>query len=428
MPSAVTETIRYYVNLIRNSLWFAPTLMAAGMFALARAALTWGKELEAEPTDFWFIYSGEKESARDLLTSLLTGMMTMTSLVVSITMVVLTLAAGQLGARVVGTFIRDSYTQATIGLFIGTIVYLVMVVRDIDEETIDELPHLAITGGSLLSVVCLLVLVPYVHRLARTIMHDHLIDDIRIDAIKTIERLMPREPETDRPWEPTPDVTPLPMDRDGYVTAVDFDQIAKVAKACRRSIWVVLRAGDHVAANEPCALVENGEALTAKQRKSIRKAFTIGAERSGANDVGFGIGRLNEIIARSLSSGINDPYTARTAIDAMSSVLVRVLSRHAEGSVFHKGAAGETVVRRTTTPGDLLAMALDEIRPQSIGEPQVLAALLRMLKRLEAFAREEPIRRAPEAQRDEIMSIARHSLKGRDLALVENVLRGRGIR
>ena len=45
----------------------------------------------------WFLYSGDAEDAPQFLSNLVTAMITMATLVISITMVVLTLAAQQLG-------------------------------------------------------------------------------------------------------------------------------------------------------------------------------------------------------------------------------------------------------------------------------------------------------------------------------------------
>lgn len=50
-------------------------------------------------------------------------MITMTSLMVSITMVVLTPAAGQIGPRLIRTVIQDRMTRAVLGLFLADILH-----------------------------------------------------------------------------------------------------------------------------------------------------------------------------------------------------------------------------------------------------------------------------------------------------------------
>src|SRR5688500_9525685 len=82
----------------------------------------------------WWLNQGNADQASDLLGSLLGSLITMTTLVISITMVVLTLAAGQLGPRLIRSFVGDRRTQAVLGLFIATIVYILLVFRLLDSD------------------------------------------------------------------------------------------------------------------------------------------------------------------------------------------------------------------------------------------------------------------------------------------------------
>ena len=91
---------------------------------LAYSLLTFGVALrQTWGDDLWWLYSGDASTARGLLSSLLSGLMTITSLVVSVTFVILTLAANQLGPRLISTFLADRQIQAVLGLFLGTILY-----------------------------------------------------------------------------------------------------------------------------------------------------------------------------------------------------------------------------------------------------------------------------------------------------------------
>lgn len=67
-----------------------------------------------------FIYNGNVEEASDVLGLFLTCMITMTTLMISITMVVLSLAASQLGPRLVRIFMGDRRNKIFIGFFFGS--------------------------------------------------------------------------------------------------------------------------------------------------------------------------------------------------------------------------------------------------------------------------------------------------------------------
>ena len=75
---------------------------------------------------------GQCGNVSALLSSLLGSLITIATLVVSITRVVLTLAAGQLGPRLIRTFMGDRRTQIVLGLFIGTIANVLLILRLLD--------------------------------------------------------------------------------------------------------------------------------------------------------------------------------------------------------------------------------------------------------------------------------------------------------
>ena len=159
---------------LRTSLWFIPILMTLGAGAIAVLALRIDSDLLPEGERVWWLYSGNPESASDLLSTLLSSIITMATLAISITMVVLTLAASQLGPRLIRSFIGNRRTQASLGFFIMTIVYLLLVYRRVDDSmAADNVPHVAITMGSVLSLVCVFLLLFYVHHLASSIVSEH---------------------------------------------------------------------------------------------------------------------------------------------------------------------------------------------------------------------------------------------------------------
>jgi serine protease Do len=85
--------------------------------------------------------------------------MTMTSLVVSMTFIILPLAANQLGPRLVTNFLADRLLQVALGLFIGTILYLLVVLGSLDEARGSTgVPRLAVTVDGILTVLCLFAL------------------------------------------------------------------------------------------------------------------------------------------------------------------------------------------------------------------------------------------------------------------------------
>lgn len=233
---------------LRSSLWALPLLMVVAAGASAVLAVHIRVRPGGDPV--WFLYSGDAGDAPQFLSNLVTAMITMATLVVSITMVVLTLAAQQLGPRLIRNFMADRRTQMTLGLFVATVVYLLLVLRTTYGGT-DNVPNLAVTVGTALVLLCLVALLVFVHHLARSIIADTIIDRVGAALDADAERLLPAS-DGDAP--PAPSVrprevgAPLVLHHSGYVQAINHRGIVEIAKTANAVIELSLGAGRHVIA------------------------------------------------------------------------------------------------------------------------------------------------------------------------------------
>ena len=126
MPSAWRR------EALRTNLWLVPTVeivlsvtLFVVTYALDRAAYDGTLSLPS------FVNSGSADAAREILTAIAAAVITVVTLVFSITIVTLTLASTQFGPRMLRNFIRDRITQFTLGSFVATFVYSILVLVSI---------------------------------------------------------------------------------------------------------------------------------------------------------------------------------------------------------------------------------------------------------------------------------------------------------
>ncbi|WP_372394434.1 DUF2254 domain-containing protein [Azospirillum sp. HJ39] len=381
------ERLRLYWSFIRASLWFVPLLMSIAAVALAVLLLTSTGMPSDSAAEFWLLYSGDADNARRLLGALLSGMITMSSLVVSITVVVLTLAAGQLGPRMVRNFMGDWPTQVVIGLFVATILYLLVVFRTIGDTTGDGVPHLAVSVGTGLSALCMFVLLFYVHRLARSIMYDNAVRDVTAQLERSIARLVDsKEPVAADIAAPGEGAAWVCLGRHGYVQAIGFDRLADEARRADAVIWLGVRPGDYVLARGRHVAVHPPSACNDTLISAIRGAVVLGSERTPVQDLEFGIRQLVEIALRALSPGINDVFTSIAVIDNLTSALARLYETPLEPSV-HKDADGRVRVHCALMGYEaIVRTAFDQIRHAGRTTPFVLIHLAEAIGRLASYA------------------------------------------
>ena len=376
--------LRHALVVLRGQLWLVPSLMSVAAVALAYAALRLGGAV-ARPrgSDLWWLFSGDADSARGLLAALLSGLVSMTSLVVSLTFVSLTLAANQLGPRLIQIFIGDRQIQAFLGLFLATIFYLLVVLRSVDGTQGDAgVPHLAVTLGSVLTAACLLALLFYVHKVAKAVIADTVIREVADDLQAAIAAMLPERPGGGLPEGGPPDSNAMPprapavaLDRSGYVQTVDHAALVGLAQDHDAALRLTVRAGDFVLARGDHVEVMAARPLDDRAVAKIRRAFALGGARSPAQDLEFPIRQLVEIALRALSPGINDPFTAVAVVDRLGAALEQVLARAMPPTLLRDESGTIRVIVEPPTPEGLLDAAFDPIRQAAADQPIVLTRI-----------------------------------------------------
>jgi uncharacterized membrane protein len=181
--------------------------------------------------------------------------------------------------------------------------------------------------------------------------------------------------------------------RSGFIRTVSPEALVEVAQ--RHGLFVLLgmRPGDMVVQGAPVAAVwrtdgdrpVDGDALA----EELHAAIQTGYERTAEQDAGLGLRQLTDIAVKAISPSINDPVTAAHAVGYCADVLVRLQGRHL-GPQQHVDRDGRP---RVVTPDRdhryYLDLVCAPVRRFGRGEPQVLTALLRLLRDCAVAARDE---------------------------------------
>lgn len=414
------EQFRSIGLFLRNSLWLLPAGM--GIVAVVAAMLLVNIRLELSENSrfYWLLYTKDPEHARELLSTLLSGMINMTALVVSITMVVLTLAAGQIGPRLIRQFMQDRVTQTVLGIFLADILFLLTVFRSINGDTTDSVPHVAVSFGTLLTVCCFFILLFFVHRLARSIVYDNVIQTIVTDLRRSVAALK-SEGTHDMPSDMPKSFTWVPLCRDGYVQTINVDDLVRAAAKAGAIVRLHVRPGHFVICKGQHVAVHPAEALTEDLAKSIRKSFTIGPERTGAGDIEFGIRQMVEVATRALSPGLNDVFTALAAIDNLSASLAYIFEHDLEKRVLSDESGAARVIRTTADHKGIVCAAFDQIRQSGANHPAVLIRLVEAIERLIPTVTSAELRTPLMDELDMILEAGkRGKLGSRDFQVLEN--------
>src|SRR5271170_753306 len=176
-------------DTLRTNLWLVPGIEV--LAAIVLFAVTLAIDRAAYRGEFglppWVI-SGTADAAREIVTAIAAAVITVVGVVFSIILVTLTLASTQFGPRMLRNFIRDRGTQLTLGTFVGTFVYSVLVLVSIGTGSHGNfVPHISVTVTYALLGLDLGVLIYFIHHTAISIQLPQVIAGIAADLTEAIE-------------------------------------------------------------------------------------------------------------------------------------------------------------------------------------------------------------------------------------------------
>lgn len=381
--------LREYLD---SSLWFIPACFAIAAIILAQILLRLDERVVQQRVDW--LFEGGPDSARALLSSISSSLITFTGLVFSVTMLVLQLTSSQFSPRVLRNFLGDRTTQLALGTFVATFTYALLVLRAVRSDTELEfvsafVPQVSISVAFVLVLLSIAMFIHFINHMAQSIRAVTIISRVAGETHREIERMYPQqsgiEPEQPvRPPAGPPSLVLMSPGPPGVVTQVDEQRLLEVA--CRSgSVLVKLRLiGEFVPEGAP--LFQIWGALDQGQRDQLEGSVVFGAERSMRQDPAFGLRQLVDIAERALSPGINDPTTAVQALDQLHDLLRRLATRGFPSPARLDGGGALRLLLPRPDWDTYVRLAVDEIRQYGEGSVQIARRLRTLLDDLTTVA------------------------------------------
>lgn len=382
------------LDTIRSSYWFIPTMMAMAAIIMGAGMVYLRVQIGSDwLMDFRWYQANTASGAREVLSTIAGSAITVAGVVFSITIVTVSFAVGQYGPRVLSNFMRDRGNQITLGTFIATFLYCIIVLRTIrggngDSEFVSDV---AIIIALVLALCSIAVLIFFIHHIPHSIHANTLVAKIGRQIVAAFGRLYPEfigeAGDADRSsanalrvpaalggnlvalgWGAGQQVTAICSPRTGYIETVDDDELMPAACAHDLVLHLDCQPGDFIHTGRVFARASPRERVTDEAIAAIEGSFAVGAERTPIQDTRFLIDQLIEVGARALSPGINDPFTAIACLDWLGAGLSE-LARHEISSPFRADADG--ALRVVALPLDFTGyvhMALGQFRQYLAGD------------------------------------------------------------
>ena len=245
---------------IQNSYWFIPSVMSLGAallsFLLAAADGWLGNSwIDAVP----WVYRVQASGARDVLTTVAGSMIGVAGVTFSITIAALSYTTSTLGPRLLTNFMNDRGNQITLGTFVSTFVYCLLLLRVVQaghEDNAAFVPHLSLVFAVGLAVASLAVLIYFIHHITESLHVSNVVAnvardlDAAIDAYETRVEADREKPPAHLPADFAEQSIAVRADGDGYIQNLVFGSLVSTATSKDLVLRLERTPGDFVATGQ----------------------------------------------------------------------------------------------------------------------------------------------------------------------------------
>ena len=326
----------------------------------------------------------DPQTAQAILTLIAGSTMTVVSIVFAILLMTLTLVSTQFSPRILVNFVRDHVTQWTLGVFLGTFSYCVAALPAARLLPEPFAPVLTVLGAMLLAPVCVGMLIFFIFHISNAISVNNIVDRIRRETELVIDELMPERRRPVHPPEPT-GVFPTELKgiivsrQSGYIRFVDIRRLRRLAKEYRVCMRLERRVGHFIPEGVALIHFSQGDRITHERALELLSAIEIGPTRTMQQDVEFGVVQIVDIALRAISPAVNDPTTAISCVDQLSSILIQWMGRVPPRSFYYDPPHILRVAVPWIDLNGLLDLAFEQIRHYAVADAGVSLRLMRAL-------------------------------------------------
>lgn len=383
---------------INSSYWFIPAVLIILSVALCEVMISIDQEfgiayLKENGIKFFTEINGSYE----ILATIATSMITVAGVTFSMTLLSVSHASSQIGPRILSDFMKDRGNQVTLGVFISTFSYCLLVMKNVKMSNIADssefIPHLSVYVAILLAFLSLSVLVYFINHVSKSINMTLAISKVGDNLLRSIERTYQFSESIDYPAEKFNQSSEIKGKDKGYLRYIDRERLLKIATECKLHISVEVMAGDFIYSENTLAkVISNSNNLTNDLQSNIRECFVWGAQKTINQDTFFSIDLLIEVIARALSTGVNDPYSAIECLDQITAAMHKLLKSNQPIEVMSDKMNEYFVYFKSITTSELLDRTYRKLIPYVTRDKMVSDHLLNNLISLRLTSLDEDIR------------------------------------
>ncbi|HRW09749.1 MAG TPA: DUF2254 family protein [Caldilineaceae bacterium] len=296
-------------------------LLAVSTYLLDRASWPW-----LEPIKHFlhtYIFADVAATAQ-LLRTTAGGLMTVTSVTISVLLLALQQSAAAMTTAVFDQFLRRRQNQLYFGFFVGLALYTLVTLATVNAPFN---PVISAIVALVLTVVALFLLILLLYTTINQIRPTEIIDTIHYHTLIARQRQLGLLARTRRsPQYAGPISRVVTATQRGMVTAIAVDALGTTLAQMTNDVEIVIKApiGAYVAFGDELAIVHAATDDAADiLEKAVMAATTVERQRDITTDPDYGIEQMMTIAWSSISSAKSDIAPGLLTIYSLRDILAR---------------------------------------------------------------------------------------------------------
>ncbi len=320
--------ITQYFWKLENKIAFYPTLIAiAGIvFALLMVFAEQMGVSKYLQKVLPVLVINDIETARNILTSLITGLISILVFSFSMVMIILNRASSNFSPRLLPGLVSNKNHQSILGIHLASIFYCLITLISIEPTSKGyQMPGFSVLIAIALMTVSLAAFIYFIHSISQSIQVEHILKSIFTRAKKRLERLIAYDKKNKVFMEQLSAFKNADEWYEYYTHDFGYIQTYKVTKllslidSVNTLIKVLPSKNTFLFKGLP--IFKSEEKLDDETAQQFINQFVIDSTESMEDNYDLAFQLITEIAIKAMSPGINDPGTASTCIDYLTELL-----------------------------------------------------------------------------------------------------------
>lgn len=384
---------QYYVEWARTQFWLIPTALCGVALIAAVGALYLDENFSASPAlQFLPALALDSDAARSLMGILATSVIGVAGVSFSITMVALSLTSGQYGPKVIRHFLASTSSKISLGLFFSTALFALTVFIGLEPHTV---PKLSVMLAMLLAGLALIEFMRFIHRTTSDLQADEIIQRLGLGLRSDLQSVVATSKSDCARAQASDSLSWRRQARErkrvrlmarshGYVQTIDYANLVATLEELDLVALLRIKPGGFVVPGQHLLTVwhTGSQGPYADSCEQLIANIVTGEIRTAADDPEYPMTQIQQIAARALSPGINDPGTAISCVDSLTLALSEVVDKDFRSPVFVDSQEQPRLLIPEINFATLLHSALSSPRRLSSGNLPVAECLMHSIMRL----------------------------------------------